>query len=630
MSVAQNTQGSEPNAGWTTLGPIATGGTVFGVAVSPLPHIRRFWIATGCGIFASDDEGQTWGQVLNGLGTPLLSALAVAPNGALLTGALDGGLFVSFDYGRAWEQGRVPSEFLAPVTTLAMSPNFGKDGAAFAATDGGGLLASRSSGRKWEDSGFGLGDDVVWALAVTDDWSEREVMFAATSEGVFVSQNGGRSWRASELLLDDDTVSVLKASPTFSQDKTAWAVTENGVVYRTVDGGRTWDLVAEQVGDGPINGLWVHPAYAENGSLIAAVGAEIWLSDDGGESWRAAQELPGAVLSLGGDADVVLAGLHAHGVWLSRDGGETWADCSPNLAARGFAKLVPTQNALYALGPQEGLWVSHDMGNSWAPVDGLQPYQALTDLVVGDALLVASQGGGILRGVDGQWSQVSDTEDVQSLLWIQGTREVWAGTADGRLQRSQDGGETWEDVASPCEGQPVLSLVASPNYAADHTLLMGTAIPATGSRDARVALWRSTNGGEDWRQLTAQTTDARWLDIAVPEDDPEAINHVVMVTDAYCLRPLLRAKDVWISTAVDPRGANALSVEAIGPVDGGGVLYVSTGNGIYRSQDGGRTWHLCSQEIEPASFVALAVTPPPDRRLLALSLGGVVYSLALA
>jgi len=630
MSVAQEAEGTDAQAAWTKLGPIAQGGTVFGVAVSPLPDIRRFWIATGCGIFVSDDEGETWGQVLNGLGTPLLSALAVAPNGALLAGALDGGLFVSFDYGLSWEQGRVPSEFLAPVTTLAMSPNFGKDGSAFAATDGGGLLASRSSGRKWEDSGFGLGDDMVWALAVTDDWSEREVMFAATSEGVFVSQNGGRSWRATELLLDDDTVSVLKASPTFSKDKTAWAATESGVMYRSQDGGRTWDQIADQVGDGPINGLWIHPDYADNGRVVAAVGAEVWLSDDGGETWRAVQELPGAVLSLGGDAKALLAGLHAYGAWISRDGGETWTDCSANLAARGFAKLVPTQDALYALGPQEGLWVSHDQGGEWAPVQGLQPFQALTDIVVGDALLVASQGGGILRGVDGTWAQVCDANDVQSLLSIQGTQEAWAGTAEGQLLRSQDGGETWESVASPCEGQPVLSLVASPTYAQDHTLLMGTAIAATGSRDARVALWRSTNGGEDWRQLTAQTTDARWLDIAVPEDDPEAINHVVMVTDAYCLRPLLRAKDVWISTAVDPRGANALAVEAIGPVDGGGVLFVSTGNGIYRSQDGGRTWQHTSQGIDTASFVALAATPPPDRRLLALSLGGVVYSLPLA
>lgn len=631
MSVAQNAQGSDSHAAWIKLGPIATGGTVFGVAVSPLPNIRRFWIATGCGIFVSDDDGETWGQVLNGLATPLLSALAVAPNGALIAGALDGGLFASFDYGVSWEQGRVPSEFLATVTALVVSPNFAKDGAAFAATDGGGLLASRSSGRKWEDSGFGLGDDVVWALAVTNDWSERETMFAATSEGVFVSHNGGRSWRATELLLDDDTVSVLRTSPSFDKDKTVWAATEAGTVYRSQDGGRTWDLAVDQVGDGPINGMWVHPAYAENGRLVAAVGAKIWLSDDGGESWYAGQELPGAVLSLGGEADALLAGLHAHGVWLSRDGGETWVDCSAALAARGFAKLVFTEDALYALGPQEGLWVSRSQGADWTQVDGLKPYKALTDMAVGDAILVASQASGIVRGVEDQWTVVSDAPGVQALLWIKGTQEAWAGTGDGRLLRSEDGGVTWVDVPSPCGGQLVLSLVASPTYAEDHTLLMGTAIPAVGSREARVALWRSTNAGKTWRQLTAQTTDARWLDITVPEGDPEAINHVVMVTDAYCLRPLLRAKDVWISTAVDPRGANALSVVAIGAVDAGGVLYVATGNGIHRSTDGGRTWHSYDEGLDAASFVSLAVTPESsDRRLLALSLGGVVYSLALS
>jgi len=62
MSVAQDAQRLNTDATWTKLGPIATGGTVFGVAVSPLPNIRRFWIATGCGVFVSDDEGDTWGQ----------------------------------------------------------------------------------------------------------------------------------------------------------------------------------------------------------------------------------------------------------------------------------------------------------------------------------------------------------------------------------------------------------------------------------------------------------------------------------------------------------------------------------------------------------------------------------------
>jgi len=251
--------------------------------------------------------------------------------------------------------------------------------------------------------------------------------------------------------------------------------------------------VAGQVGDGPINGLWVHPDYAENGRLVAAVGAQIWLSDDGGETWRAGQELPDAVLSLDGETDALLA------------------DRSAALAARGFAKLAATEDVVYALGPQEGLWVSHDQGTNWAPVEGLTPYQPLTDLAVGDAILLASQASGIVRGSDGVWSIVNDVPNVQSLLWVQGTQDAWAGTGEGRLLKSKDGGITWEDMPSPCEGQPVLSLVASPNYAEDHTLLMGTASPSTGTRQARVALWRSTNGGEDWRQLTAQTTDARWL-----------------------------------------------------------------------------------------------------------------------
>jgi hypothetical protein len=69
---------------WERLGPISSGGTVFGLALSPVKGVGRYWAATGCGIFATDDGGETWVQSITGLATPLLSALAVAANGGVV------------------------------------------------------------------------------------------------------------------------------------------------------------------------------------------------------------------------------------------------------------------------------------------------------------------------------------------------------------------------------------------------------------------------------------------------------------------------------------------------------------------------------------------------------------------
>jgi photosystem II stability/assembly factor-like uncharacterized protein len=623
---------------WESLGPVSPGGTVFGLAISPVAEVPRYWAATGCGVFVSEDAGAHWVQNLTGLSTPLLSTLAVAHNGALFAGALSGDLFVSFDYGRTWEASLVPAEKKATVTFILPSPRFRQDGTTFAATDGGGLLVSRNSGKRWEDSSFGLGDENVLALACAPDWSRRETMFAATMEGVAISVNGGRAWRQTSLALDEDIVDVLAVSPTFDQDHIVYAGTENGSLYESTDGGRTWELLQETIGEGPLNCLWLAPDLSESGKMVAGVGNRIYVTKDGGVSWQLAKEMPNAVLTLAGDDQVVLAGMHDAGICKSTDGGFTWANASEGLDARGFARLVAHDEMMYVLGPQEGLWVSADQGATWKPLPALVPYYPLTAFARDDrgTLLVASQEGGILRSMDGgqQWDTVSDQVGVQAMAMLPGTKSGLAGIGNGALLKTQDGGSTWEPAGIPCQRQEILSIVVSPNFEQDHTILMGTAIPATSTQQGRVALWRSTNGGETWKQVTTQVTQARWIDISLPvgviEGAPE---QAILATGPYCLRPLRKAKDVWISTRVDPNGANTLGVVALGQVDEGGQIYAATGNGVYRSIDGGRTWQPFGEGLRGSSFIGIAmVCAEGDAEkavLYALSLGGALWKREL-
>lgn len=632
MSISADTV-QEKTKTWECLGPISSGGTVFGLAISPTPDVPRYWAATGCGIFYSDDGGKTWIQNLRGLTTPLLSTLTVASSGALFAGSLGGDLFSSFDYGKTWETGLIPDEFRSMVTVLVASPNFRSDGAVFAATDGGGLLVSRSSGKSWEDSSFGLGDASVLALAASPDWSRRETMFAATTEGVFISLNGGRAWRETELIVDDDVIDVLAVSPDFGRDRTVFAGTEAGRLYRSTDGGRTWDLLQSGLTDDPVNCLWLAPDYAENGRVLVGIGAQIQVSTDRGESWELAADLPASILALTGDDQVVLAGLHDAGIWISTDGGATWSSSSTGLSARGFARLIASGEKLYAMGPQEGLWVSEDRDSSWRSLPNLDFYLPLVDVSVTsqNGLFVTSQDDGILRSLDSgnTWNIVSQVPGIQAIVVLE-DHGGWAGTIDGRLLMSRDGGETWEETESPCEGQEILSIVASPAYSQDHTLFIGTSIPATGNKQARVALWRSTNGGETWRQLTTQVTSARWVDMTMPMGVKENVaDQAILATGPYCLRPLRRAKDVWISTRVDPNGANTLSVIALGEIDGGGVLFAATGNGVYRSIDGGRTWQSFSAGLSAQSFISIAALRQDKDTLYALSLGGLLWKREL-
>ncbi len=635
MSISRDALKEEIHT-WERVGPISRGGTVFGLAVSPIPQSSRVWAATGCGIFVSDDAGASWQQRLEGLTTPLLSALAVAPNGALFAGALGGDLFASFNFGRTWNAGRVPSELKAPVTVVLASPNFGKDGSAFAATDGGGLAVTRNSGDTWEDSSFGLGDASVLALAAPSDWSERETMFAATTEGVFVSRNGGRAWRETELMIDDDVVDVLAVSPDFEADKTVFAGTEGGSLYYSENGGRTWELVHSQIGDGPVNCLWLAPDYASSGRLVAGVGSRIYVSTDRGELFQQTKDLPGAILAVAGDDKVLLAGLHDAGIWKSTDGGASWCASSGGLSARGFARLVASGQRLYAVGPQEGLWMSESEGKEWSNLASLAPYLPITAFSATSegSLFVTSQEHGILRSIDqgNSWESVCSAQGMQAIVLTPGDHRGLAGTMDGKLFSTHDDGATWESAESPCEGQEILSVVASTTYGEDHTLFMGTSTAVAGTREARVALWRSTNGGVSWRQVTTQVTSARWLDIAMPIGVTEkAAEQAVLATGPYCLRPLRRAKDVWISTQVDPAGANTLAVVSLGEIDGEGLIFAATGSGVFRSIDGGRTWHPFHEGLGSESIISIMASRRDDEdTLYALSLGGILWKRKLS
>jgi photosystem II stability/assembly factor-like uncharacterized protein len=269
-------------------------------------------------------------------------------------------------------------------------------------------------------------------------------------------------------------------------------------------------------------------------------------------------------------------------------------------------------------------------------VGGLDDHLPLSDLTVtaSGRLLIASQESGILRALEGDvWEVVCDVPGIESLAVSAGDGVGWAGTVDGRLLGSQDGGLTWADVPSPCEGQEVLALVISPDFANDATVLMGTAIPASDDKPARVALWRSTDGGGQWKQITTQVTAARWMEIAMPlglAADPLA--QAILATGPYCLRPLRRAKDVWISTKVDPDGANTLSVAAVAGADGDNRAFAATGNGIYVSADNGRTWQDFSGGLTSESFISIAARQDGSDGyvLYTLSLGGLLWKRALA
>ncbi len=89
-------------------------------------------------------------------------------------------------------------------------------------------------------------------------------------------------------------------------DSWLFAGTERGKVFRSADKGQTWQAVGQGIFQAEISAL-----ASCAGRIYAASGDQIWISNDGGESWQAwqlPQPVESSFISLAGREGLVLAG----------------------------------------------------------------------------------------------------------------------------------------------------------------------------------------------------------------------------------------------------------------------------------------------------------------------------------
>lgn len=102
---------------------------------------------------------------------------------------------------------------------------------------------------------------------------------------------------------------------------------------------------------------------------------------------------------------------------------------------------------------------------------------------------------------------------------------LYAGTDDGRLWRTKDDGETWEDIRKNPVPVRWVSRIVSSKYD------MGTVyVTQTGRRDddAEVYIWRSTDFGDSWEDISANIPVGP---VNVIREDPYNKNILYVGTD---------------------------------------------------------------------------------------------------
>jgi photosystem II stability/assembly factor-like uncharacterized protein len=317
---------------------------------------------------------------------------------------------------------------------------------------GGGVWKTTNAGNDWvnvSDKFFKMGS--VGALAVSA--SDPNVVVAGMGEspfrgvasshgdGVYISKDAGKTW-TNMGLKDTRQISTVHIHPTnpdviwVAAQGSPWAPTEARGVYKTTDGGKTWNktlFVDETTG---VIDLTID---MNNPRIMYAA---MWDTDR--EPWTIRSGGPGSA------------------IWKSVDGGETWQKTNKGLPDEmgkiGVVASSATPDLVWAIVEAKekgGLYKSTNGGESWTHVNGDRRLHARSWYYMHifadpqDENIVYVLNAPFMKSIDGgkTFAQVSvphgDTHD----LWINPENpKVMINANDGGGTVTLDGAKSWSTV----------------------------------------------------------------------------------------------------------------------------------------------------------------------------------------
>jgi len=341
------------------------------------------------------------------------------------------------------------------VTTVAGV--VGNDQLYYMGATGGGVWKTENAGLSWEnisDDYFGVG--TIGAIAVAE--SDPNVIYVGTGEksirgvttsdgdGMYKSTDAGKTWEHLGLP-NAGQIARIKIHPRdpdlvyVAVQGRIWGPSEERGVYRSADGGETWEQVLKVDAQTGATDLRMDPT---NPRILYAA---MW--EHGRKPWY------------------VLSGGYAGGIFKSTDGGDTWekkTDGLPELIGKiGIDVSASNPQRLYAIVEAEagagGLYRSDDGGETWELRNGDRIlwtrswyYQHITADPVNENIVYVMNAP-FMKSIDG-----GDTFEKMSLPhgdhhdhWINpDNNDNMINANDGGATITFDGGKSWSSI----ENQP--------------------------------------------------------------------------------------------------------------------------------------------------------------------------------
>jgi photosystem II stability/assembly factor-like uncharacterized protein len=439
---------------WTPRGPKNIGGRITDIAISPVDDDVVWAGAADGGVLRTTDGGLTWTPVFDHMPALAIGAVAVDPN--------------------------------QPDVVWAGTGEVNPGGGSMA-YGGAGLFRSSDGGDSWQL--MGLEDTGSIGRILVHPTDSNTVFVAAMGllwdtnpeRGVYRTTDGGTTWDR-VLYVDDQTGCVdliqrpddpdVLYAAMWQRIRQPDAYDYGGpgcAVYRSIDGGDTWDLVGGGLPapseDGGRIGLSLcagdpdvmHAVYAHR-STVGFSG--LYRSTDGGWNWTRTndEDLDGVFASYGwwfGNVrthptdpnTIYVLGLD---FWMSEDGGDTWFDASDGMHVDHHGMGFGTgPNPVAYNGNDGGVYRSTNGGTQWVKLPDqpiTQVYRMTLDAGNPQALYIGAQDNGTCRTLSGNpdaWQSVFGGDGFQPLVDPTDSSRIWAQYQYGNLSFSENYGSTW-------------------------------------------------------------------------------------------------------------------------------------------------------------------------------------------
>lgn len=329
---------------------------------------------------------------------------AVGPDSTLYAGT-PSGVFQSVDHGGSWILIHVNSAGLrGTLSEIAIDPNtptilYGSRGS----PDLPSVVKSTDGGITWTQSDAGLPPFTFLRIVV--DPADSATIYGGGDRGVFKSTDGGSSWTR---LGSSPSVSSLAIDP--ADPRRLYAASYNGPVFRTSDGGATWQQVIEPLSHPKVD-VELDPADSSKVYVAAYCCATIWKSANRGSEWEQLRAAPTLIddilvdpanprtIYTGGSGGPTPGGIPSPpgGVFRSNDEGRTWSAFNAGIEYQVIRRLGSDSTGRFlAAVPSSanGTFVYQIQSEDVATLSELGLVVLTTLLAAGGALVLAQRGNG--------------------------------------------------------------------------------------------------------------------------------------------------------------------------------------------------------------------------------------------